>query len=210
MSIKGENKNFWDKIAKRYDWVTDKITKDYPALIQRIANDVKDAENILEVATGTGIIAIELARNTRMVEAIDFSSKMIDFAKRKASKKQIKNIHFSVQDAYSLEFEDHQFDMAVCSNALHCMDHPKEALAEIHRVLKNNGILIAPTFCHGENWRSRLLSKIMGLTGFKSYHRFRVKEFLGLITSSGFRIIKNDISNEFIPLAYVVARSISS
>ena len=209
MGIKGENKKFWNRIAKRYDWITIKLTRDYPLLIQRIVNDVNSAENVLEVAAGTGLIAIELAGNVGMVEAIDFSSKMIKFAKRKAFKDRIKNIHFSVQSAYSLEFEDGQFDAAICSNALHCMDDPEKALSEIQRVLKENGILIAPTFCHGVNWRSRLLSRIMSLTGFKSYHRFSTGEFFDLLTSCGFKIMKKDISNDFIPLAYVFARSIS-
>ena len=210
MPVYGENVKFWDRIAKRYEWITIKLTRDYPALIQRIVNDVNGAENVLEVATGTGLIAIELAGNVGMIEAIDFSLKMIEFAKRKAFKNRIKNIHFSVQSAYSLEFEDGQFDAAVCSNALHCMDNPEKALSEIRRVLKGNGILIAATFCHGVNWRSRLLSRIMSLTGFKSYHRFKIGEFFDLLTLSGFKIIKKDISNDFIPLAYVFARSISS
>jgi phosphatidylethanolamine/phosphatidyl-N-methylethanolamine N-methyltransferase len=210
MRIEGENKKFWDRIAKRYDWVTTKITKDYPALVRRIVNDVNTAENVLEVATGTGLIAIEVTRNAGMVEAIDFSSKMIERAKKKALKDRIKNIHFSVGSAYSLEFEGGQFDAAICSNALHCMDHPEKALFEIRRVMKDDGILIAPTFCHGENWRSRLLSRMMSLTGFKSYQQFKTGEFFDLFTSCGFKIIKKDISNDFVPLAYVVAQSITS
>jgi phosphatidylethanolamine/phosphatidyl-N-methylethanolamine N-methyltransferase len=209
MNIKGENRKFWDRIAKRYDRVTIWLTRNYPALIQRIVNDVDGAENVLEVATGTGLIAIELARNAGMIEAIDFSSEMIEFAKKKASRDHIENVRFSVQSAYSLEFEDSRFDVAVCSNALHCVHNPEKALSEIRRVLKNKGILIAPTFCHGANWRSRLLSRIMSLTGFKSYRRFKIAEFFDLITSGGFRIIKKDISDDFIPLAYVVAQSVS-
>jgi len=205
----GENIQFWDRIAKRYEWITIKLTRDYPTLIQNIVNDVNGAENVLEVATGTGPIAMELAGNVGMIEAVDFSSKMIEVAKSKALKKRIKNIHFSVQNAYSLEFKNGQFDVAVCSNALHCMVYPEKALSEIRRVLKDDGIVIAPTYCHGVNWQSRVLSRIMRLTGFKSYHRFSTGEFFDLVTSCGFEIIKKDISNEFIPLAYVFAQSTS-
>ena len=210
MNIKGENKKFWDRIAKRYDRITMRLTRDYPSLIQRIINDANGAENVLEVATGTGLIAIELAGKAGRIEAIDFSPQMIEFAKDKAFKDRIENIYFSVQSAYSLEFEAAQFEVAICSNALHCMVNPGKALLEIRRVLKENGVLIAPTFCHGENWRSRLLSRLMSLTGFKSYHRFRTGEFFDLLTSSGFEIIKKEISKDFIPLAYVSARAISS
>jgi ubiquinone/menaquinone biosynthesis C-methylase UbiE len=210
MDIKGENKEFWDRIAKKYDRVTIKITKDYPSLIQRIVDDVNGAERVLEVATGTGLIAIEIAGKVGFVEAIDFSPKMINFAQEKALKGHIENIQFSVQSAYSLEFEDGEFDGAICSNALHCMNNPQKALSEIRRVLKENGILIAPTFCHGENWRSRLLSRMMSLTGFRSYHRFRTGEFFDLLASCGFKIVTKDISDDFIPLSYVFARAVSS
>jgi phosphatidylethanolamine/phosphatidyl-N-methylethanolamine N-methyltransferase len=206
MNMYGENIQFWDRIAKRYDWITSKLTKDYSALIQRIANEIDGAENVLEVATGSGLIAIELARKAKMIEAVDISSEMIELSKNKASENQIENIHFSVQNAYNLDFEGGTFDAAICSNALHCMETPQQALLEIRRVLKPKGILIAPTFCHGANWRSRLISGLMSLTGFKSYHRFTIEEFSGLIVSSGFAIIRNDISKDFIPLAYVVAQ----
>jgi len=206
MNMYGENIEFWDRIAKRYDWITLKLTKDYSALIQRIVDEIDGSENVLEVATGSGLIAVELARKAKMIEAIDISSKMIELAKIKASENQIENIHFSVQSAYNLDFEGCTFDAAICSNALHCMETPKQALSEIRRVLKPKGILIAPTFCHGVNWRSRLISELMSLTGFKSYHRFTIEEFFGVIVSSGFAIVRKDISKDFIPLAYVVAQ----
>jgi len=209
MSIHGENRDFWDRLAGWYDPVTLKLTRDYPALVQRIVHDVNGVENVLEVATGTGLVAIELARKAGIVEAVDFSPRMIECAKRKALENHTENIRFSVQSAYGLGFEDSRFDAAVCSNALHCMNDPKKALSEIRRVLKDEGLLIAPTFCHGVNRRSRLFSRIMGLTGFKSYQKFDIAGFFGLITSSGFRIIKDDISDDFIPLAYVVAQCVS-
>ncbi|MFC1884176.1 class I SAM-dependent methyltransferase [Thermodesulfobacteriota bacterium] len=208
MNINGENKKFWDRIAKRYDRITLKLTKDYPALIQRIVNDVKGAENVLEVATGTGLIAIRLTGSVGMIEAIDLSSKMIEVAREKVSKDQVGNIKFSVQSAYDLDFEDNKFDAVVCSNALHCMDNPGKALSEIRRVIKDSGIFVSPTFCHGVNWRSRLISGMMSLTGFKSYSKFKVEEFLDLLASSGFEIIKKNVSNDFIPLAYVVSRPV--
>ena len=209
MNMYGENIQFWDRIAKRYDWITLKLTKDYSALIQRIVDEIDSSKDVLEVGTGSGLIAIELARKAKMIEAIDISSKMIELAKTKASENQIENIHFSVQSAYNLDFEGGTFDAAICSNALHCMETPQRALSEIRRVLKPKGILIAPTFCHGVNWRSRLISRLMSLTGFKSYHRFTIEEFFGVVVSSGFAIVRKDISKDSIPLAYVVAKAVA-
>ena len=207
MNVNGENIEFWNKVSKRYDWITLRLIKDYPNLIQRISNDIADKESVLEVGTGSGLIALEPTKKTGMVEAIDYAPKMIEFAKNKAAENQVKNIHFSVQSAYSLEFDNGKFDVVVCSNVLHCMKSPECALSEIRRVLKPNGILIAPTFCHGVNWRSRLVSKTMSLTGFKSYQKYKTEDFFSFIIKSGFAIVNKDISKDFIPLAYVVARS---
>ena len=209
MNMYGENIQFWDRIAKRYDWITSKLTKNYSALTRRIVHEIDGAENVLEVATGSGLIAIELAGKAKMIEAVDISSEMIELSKNKASENQIENIHFSVQSAYNLDFEGGTFDAAICSNALHCMGTPQQALSEIRRVLKPKGILIAPTFCHGVNWRSRLISRLMSLTGFKSYHRFTIEEFFGVVVSSGFAIVRKDISKDSIPLAYVVAKAVA-
>ena len=41
--------------------------------------------------------------------------------------------------------------MVIVSNALHIVPQPEKALAEIHRVLRDDGVLIAPTFTHAEN-----------------------------------------------------------
>ena len=58
------------------------------------------------------------------------------------------NISFSVQDATKLTYNSEEFDVVVIANALHIMPEPNKALAEIHRVLKPNGILFAPTFVY--------------------------------------------------------------
>ena len=43
------------------------------------------------------------------------------------------------------------FDVVIVSNALHIVPQPEKALREIKRVLKDDGVLIAPTFTHAEN-----------------------------------------------------------
>ena len=68
---------------------------------------------------------------------------MIRKAKAKAHSARL---YFSVQDATKLPYTLETFDAVVISNALHIMPEPEKALAEIRRVLKPGGILIAPTF----------------------------------------------------------------
>ena len=59
---------------------------------------------------------------------------------------------FSVQDMFHLPYADQSFDVVIVSNALHIVPHPERALTELRRVLKNDGMLIAPTFTHAEEF----------------------------------------------------------
>ncbi len=64
-------------------------------------------------------------------------------------------LHFSVQDMFRLPYADKSFDVVIVSNALHIVPQPEKALREIKRVLKDDGVLIAPTFTHAEKLVSR-------------------------------------------------------
>ena len=50
-----------------------------------------------------------------------------------------------------LPYADESFDVVIVSNALHIVPQPEKALQEIKRVLKDDGVLIAPTFTHAGN-----------------------------------------------------------
>ena len=57
-----------------------------------------------------------------------------------------KSLSFEVADAINLPYADGSFDVVIIANALHVMENPEQALSEINRVLRSNGILIAPNF----------------------------------------------------------------
>ena len=200
-----DNRNFWNRFARIYDPFTRRFTPDYPAVIARIAHDVGEAQRVLEVATGTGLIALELGEKHE-VDAIDISPAMIAQAEEKMHARGLEGVRFKVGNAYELPWQDHEFDAVICANALHVMEQPERALAEMKRVLKANGKFIAPTYCHSEDWRARLASSFMCLSGFKVYRRFTTKELQDFFESNGFLIESADISTEVIPLYYVVAR----
>ena len=81
------------------------------------------------------------------IEATDASAEMITEAKRTRSAK----LHFSVQDMFRLPYANQSFNVVIVSNALHIVPQPEKALQEIKRVLKDDGVLIAPTFTHAGN-----------------------------------------------------------
>ena len=202
-----QERKFWEKFAPKYDRFVDRRIGSYPLLLEKVAEEVQSGATVIEVATGTGLLALKVAEKAAQVHGVDISPAMIEEAKKKASEGQVENVFFSVEDAYALPFEEGRFDMAICSNALHNMQVPQTALDEMKRVLKPEGKLLTPMFCHGENLKSKIVSHIMALTGFPAYHRFTISGFIDLLKGCGFTILKNEVIEDTIPVAFPISKA---
>ena len=110
-----ERKNFWDRNAGLYDRFMRKDKEAYEKMYELIRPVVKD-KTVLELATGTGLIAKHIVNATVHIEATDASAEMIAEAKRD---NRSAKLHFSVQDMFSLSYEGNSFDVVIVSNALH-------------------------------------------------------------------------------------------
>jgi len=203
-----DNKNFWNRYAKLYDFEINRFSgKAYKEMYRLMAGVLSSDLDVLEVATGTGLIAVNIAAHVRHLEAADFSPKMIAKAKEK---KTPGNVHFSVEDATRLSFEDASFDAVIISNALHIMPDPVKALLEISRVLKPNGLLIAPNYSHGHLREStwNLNAKVLKLIGFETYSKWTPEEYAAFIRQNGFRVEKWQVLKAAFPLVYLEARKV--
>ena len=109
-----KHKNFWDKNADRYDRFMRKDRAAYEKMYALIQPVVK-AKTVLELATGTGLIAKHIVNAAAHIEATDASPEMIAEAKRD---NQSAKLHFSVQDMFCLPYADKSFDVVIVSNAL--------------------------------------------------------------------------------------------
>lgn len=197
------NQSFWNLTAGLYDMIIKKDSKAYLEMYTLIRARLHPDMHVLELATGTGLISLAIADCLDNAEATDFSPRMIAEAKKK---KASDNVHFSVQDACNLAYLDGSFDCVIISNALHIMPDPKLALNEIRRELKDDGILIAPTFTHTDNHKSvKLMAKMMELFGFKAYHKWSSEQYSAFIEKNGFYIERKNILKSGFPLTYVEA-----
>jgi len=189
-----KERKFWSKNASGYDQsIIGKYWKIYPSLLDKIAQDVGTGDTVLEVATGTGLVALKIASAADQVHAIDISPQMIDEAKNKAEGSGINNVAFSVEDAYALPFGDGMFDTVVCNNALHNMKHPEDALSEIRRVLKPDGRFIAIIAGVGESLKFKIALTISTLVGqLPVFHKLNLDEFSDFIDKSGFDVVKKE------------------
>jgi len=203
-----DNKNFWNRYAKLYDFEINRFSgKAYKEMYRLMAGVLSSDLDVLEVATGTGLIAVNIAAHVRHLEATDFSPKMISKAKKK---KAPGNVHFSEEDATKLSFEDASFDAVIISNALHIMPDPAKTLLEISRVLKPNGLLIAPNYSHGHLREStwNLNAKVLKLIGFETYSKWTPEEYAAFIRQNGFRVEKWQVLKAAFPLVYLEARKV--
>ena len=194
-----EYKNFWGKNAGRYDRFMRKDWVAYEEMYARIRPVVK-AKTVLELATGTGLIAKHIVNAAAHIEATDASPEMIAEAKRD---NRSAKLHFSVQDMFRLPYAEESFDVAIVSNALHIVPQPEKALAEIRRVLKDDGVLIAPTFTHAENsFSGKVKAFFMKLAGFPLHSRWTSEEYLRFLRKSGWTVKKSTVLKASFPLTY--------
>ena len=122
-----EHKDFWDKNANRYDRFMRKDRAAYEEMYELIRPVVK-GKTVLELATGTGLIAKHIVTAAAHIEATDASGEMIAEAKRDSRSAKL---YFSVQDMFCLPYAGKSFDVVIVSNALHIVPQPEKALAEM-------------------------------------------------------------------------------
>ncbi len=194
-----EHKNFWDRNAGRYDRFMRKDREVYEKMYELIRPVVKD-KTVLELATGTGLIARHIIKAAAHIEATDASVEMIAEAKRD---NQSAKLHFSVQDMFRLPYADKSFDVVIVSNALHIVPQSEKALAEIHRVLKDDGVLIAPTFTHaGNSFSGKVRAFFMKLAGFPLHSKWTSEEYLRFLRQNGWAVRKSVVLKASFPLTY--------
>jgi len=205
-----KEKKYWDKLSPGYDRFMEKYWKIYwSSLLDKIFNDVDAGDTVLEVACGTGLVALKVAERVSKVSGIDISAPMIDEAKKKMREKGVDNVEFYMEDAYSLRFGNDAFDKVICNNALQNMKYPQKALAEIKRVIKPGGRFISATVGFGEAPIYKMLFTIFKpFIKLPVFHKLNLEETADMIRDSGFSILSKEILKDHqdrLPLVYVLA-----
>ncbi len=143
--------DMFDSVWERYSLTNRIITFGQDALWRNRVSDmlkVGKETKILDICTGTGDLALKIAKRFPYARtyAIDFSPRMLAFAKKRAAEQGIKNIFLKENDCRSMEFDSSYFDYITVSfgfrNLSYSRANLEASLKEIHRVLKNEGRLI--------------------------------------------------------------------
>lgn len=104
---------------------------------------------VLDIGTGTGLLAIELARGIPTVEVVglDLSHVVLELARDNLRKTEVASrVIFEHGDAQDMPFDAETFDLVVSSNTLHLIENPVLMFDEIQRVLKRGGRFLISDF----------------------------------------------------------------
>ena len=193
------SQNFWDKNAGRYDRFMRKEAAAYEQMYELLRPVVRQ-KTVLDLATGTGVIAKHIVRYADHIEATDASQEMIEQAKQGVKSTKL---YFSVQDMFHLPYADQSFDVVIVVNALHIVPEPEKALSEIRRVLKDDGVLVAPTFTHADNaFFGKVKAFFMKLAGFPLHSKWTSHEYLAFLRENGWTVQKSAVLKASFPLTY--------
>ena len=181
---------FWDKIAEDYSKqpIADEAT--YQKKLQVTRKYFKPDMEVLEFGCGTGSTAIAHAPYVKHIQAIDFSSKMIEIARSKAEANKIENVTFEQLTIDELSVGDCTLDVVLGLNILHLLENKEEVIAKIYNMLKPGGFFITSTVCLGDTMKwfkiVRPIGKFLGL--IPTVVIFTTKELSGSLTDAGFTI----------------------
>jgi len=189
----------WDWYAPIYKRAMRAEERSYAFLYRRIPKLIRGKE-VLELATGPGLLAKRIAPVTKRMLATDYSAGMIAEAKKGACPK---NLRFEVADALSLPYADASFDAVIIVNALHLLPEPERALREIARVLRPDGILIAPNFVKKrERLAGRCWELLLVLAGLRFTNQRTAEEYRAFLEKYGWEVLFYKELRARMPLLY--------
>ena len=99
--------------------------------------------DVLDIASGDGVLAELLAPRARSIICVDASDRVVAAARERL--KSLRNVEVRVGDMHALEFKDAKFDLVLLMHALTYSERPALAVAEAARVLRPGGRLLAAT-----------------------------------------------------------------
>lgn len=166
----------YDTLTKEFDRFTEQLSRPLAARLVSLAC-LRPSERVLDIGTGTGIVALQAAREVGpggKVLGIDLSEEMLETARLKASRAALADrVGFSQMDAEALALGDASFDAVLSLFALLHFPNALLALQEMFRVLRPGGRLVVAvgsgpplfswtSFAHGVRYVNELRLKRQG------------------------------------------------
>lgn len=119
-----------------------------------------------DLGAGEGAVAFLLARRAKKVYAVDSSPQMVEYGRRLAAERGVRNVEYRLGDLESLPLKEASVDAAFFSQSLHHAQHPQRALAEAFRILRRDGRVVILDLArhHHEEARELYADEWLGFT----------------------------------------------
>jgi phosphatidylethanolamine/phosphatidyl-N-methylethanolamine N-methyltransferase len=202
-----DGRSYWERHAKRYDRATRFLSPPVPRMLELAASAAKGRARVLEVAAGTGLLTATIAPLVGELTATDYAAAMVQQLEAHVRDASLSNVRCEQADLYALRFDDASFDAVFAANVLHLVPDLPRALASLARVLEPGGVLIAPTYLHGETLAASLLSRVFALTGFPGQRRFTARSLRDALEAANLRVLREETIPGPFPIGYVEAAS---
>jgi phosphatidylethanolamine/phosphatidyl-N-methylethanolamine N-methyltransferase len=160
----------YENLAWAYDLVFGPTL--HPGRVDAIRRmGIKPADRVLEVGVGTGINA-SLYPKGCSVTGIDLSSSMLEKARDRIARKDVRNVRLLQMDAANLKFADDTFDIVYAPYVISVVPDPVSVAREMRRVCRPGGRIVILNHFRSSNrmgaWLERLISPFTVHIGFKS------------------------------------------
>jgi demethylmenaquinone methyltransferase/2-methoxy-6-polyprenyl-1,4-benzoquinol methylase len=150
------NRRLFSTIADRYDLITALLSYGQDSRWKRrliVEAGVQPGDRALDLACGTGDVALALARSGARVAGLDLTMRMVELARQKSTpdSRLPTPVRFLLGDMTALPFGDRSIDLVTTSYGLRNVPELSTAADEIARVLKPRGRLLSLDFNKPEN-----------------------------------------------------------
>jgi demethylmenaquinone methyltransferase/2-methoxy-6-polyprenyl-1,4-benzoquinol methylase len=199
----------FSSVARRYDLMNDLMSGGMHRLWKdRFVARVKPrrGEEILDIAGGTGDVAVRMARRGAHVTVADINADMLAVGMERAMERGLRNLSWKQENAESLSFADGSFDAYTIAFGIRNVTDIAAALGEAHRVLRRGGRFYCLEFSTSEwpgfadlyeAYSTRVIPRIGRAVAddeasyrylVESIRRFpRLEEFRRMIADAGFQ-----------------------
>jgi len=153
--------------------------------------DPRPADRVLDLASGTGLLALMAARKAGEVIGSDITPEMLEKARERAMTAGVENVRYVEAGVAALPFADDSFDLVTCRLAFHHFPDPDTALAEIHRVLKPCGrFVMEDVFGPEDNEIRATRERLEKLFDPSHVLAYTDRELRTMLQAAAFRVVK--------------------
>jgi phosphatidylethanolamine/phosphatidyl-N-methylethanolamine N-methyltransferase len=206
MDAQNNARNYWNRHAVDYDRSMLFFGGPLDKAVARAVRTIDGRRDVLEIAAGTGLFTRALAPAVGRLTVTDYAASMLAVLTERLEAEGVGVAEIRQADLYALPFTPGRFDGLIAANVLHLVPDLAGALAAFHRAVAPGGLVLVPTYLHGETTVSRAVSRLLASTGFPGERRLTRASLDDAVRAAGFELVESTTLPGLLPIGFVAAR----